>query len=82
MAGDPFTLVVALDEYGQASGDLYLDDGSSFAFAQGAYLHRRCVAAMLPTTLIAMMTMTPQGHHLITITCHNYSHLIHYVCIH
>lgn len=41
MVRDPFTLVVALDESGKAEGDLYLDDGHSFAFTKGAYLHRR-----------------------------------------
>lgn len=41
MVNDPFTLVVALDESGGAEGDLYLDDGHSFAFTQGAYLHRK-----------------------------------------
>lgn len=45
MAADPFTLVVALDESGKAEGDLYLDDGHSFAFTKGAYLHRRFVFA-------------------------------------
>lgn len=45
MANDPVTLVVALDGDGKAVGDLYLDDGRSFAFAQGHYLHRRCVLA-------------------------------------
>lgn len=43
MVADPFTLVVALDESGKAEGDLYLDDGHSFAFTKGAYLHRRYV---------------------------------------
>jgi alpha 1,3-glucosidase len=43
-AGDPFTLVVALDPTsGAATGDLYLDDGRSYAFAAGHYLHRRWV---------------------------------------
>lgn len=41
MAKDPFTLVVALDFDGRAAGDLYLDDGRSFAFARGEYAHRR-----------------------------------------
>lgn len=41
MVNDPFTLVVALDKSGYAVGDLYIDDGHSFAFAQGQYLHRR-----------------------------------------
>lgn len=36
---DPFTVVVALDDAGRAAGDLYLDDGSSFAFEKhGAFL--------------------------------------------
>ena len=33
--------VVALDADGAAEGDLYMDDGSSFAFQRGAQLHRR-----------------------------------------
>lgn len=37
---DPYTLVVALDERGTASGQLYVDDGASFAFQRGQYLHR------------------------------------------
>ncbi len=37
---DPYTLVVALDGKGQASGDLYLDDGSSFAYKRDLYAHR------------------------------------------
>jgi len=45
---DPLTLVVAVGAGagggGRAEGDLYLDDGSSFAFARrGAYAHRRFV---------------------------------------
>lgn len=39
---DPLTLVVALDAAGRgACGDLYLDDGASFAFARGAFSSRR-----------------------------------------
>ena len=37
---DPYTLLVTLDNKGQASGDLYLDDGSSFAYMRGMYAHR------------------------------------------
>lgn len=37
---DPYTLLVTLDNKGQASGDLYLDDGSSFAYRRGMYAHR------------------------------------------
>lgn len=41
MSGDPFTLVVALDAEGRAEGELYLDDGRSFAYAEGRYVVRR-----------------------------------------
>ena len=37
---DPYTLLVTLDSKGQASGDIYLDDGSSFAYKRGMYAHR------------------------------------------
>jgi len=40
-AKDPFTLIIALDKDGRAAGDLYVDDGRSFAFLKGAYLHRQ-----------------------------------------
>eukprot|EP00899_Mesostigma_viride_P016621 jgi/Mesvir1/24960/Mv16930-RA.1 len=44
MAEDPYTLVVALDSAGAARGELYLDDGSSYAFRQaGGFLHREFV---------------------------------------
>jgi len=35
---DPFTLIVALDGEGHASGDLYVDDGMSFKFAKGEFV--------------------------------------------
>jgi len=40
MARDPLTLVVALDGAGRAAGELYDDDGRSFAFRRGVCLHR------------------------------------------
>lgn len=40
MAGDPITLVIALDKAGQAWGELYVDDGRSYAFLRGAYAYR------------------------------------------
>mmetsp|Transcript_7389 Transcript_7389/g.15074 ORF Transcript_7389/g.15074 Transcript_7389/m.15074 type:complete len:893 (-) Transcript_7389:33-2711(-) len=40
MAGDPYTLVVALDAFGRASGELYEDDGLTTAHADGAFVHR------------------------------------------
>ena len=41
MRYDPFTLVVAVGKDGDAQGTLYLDDGESFDFQQGAFIHRR-----------------------------------------
>ena len=41
MARDPLTLVVALDAAGAAVGELYVDDGRSFAYRRGVFLHRR-----------------------------------------
>ena len=37
---DPYTLIVALDGNMHAEGDIYLDDGSSFAYQRGVYAHR------------------------------------------
>ncbi|TPX32725.1 hypothetical protein SmJEL517_g04192 [Synchytrium microbalum] len=44
MKRDPFTLVIALDEkasadFGEATGSLYLDDGETFAFQKGEFIH-------------------------------------------
>lgn len=41
MKFDPFTLVVVLDKDGNAQGTLYLDDGETFEYEKGAYIHRR-----------------------------------------
>lgn len=38
MKADPYTLHVALDSAGGASGELYMDDGDSEAYEQGAFL--------------------------------------------
>ncbi|KAK7316926.1 hypothetical protein RJT34_00747 [Clitoria ternatea] len=43
MKNDPFTLVIALNSSQEAEGELYIDDGSSFSFLKGAYIHRRFV---------------------------------------
>ena len=37
---DPFTLYVALNAQGNSHGDLYLDDGTTFDYAKGAFAHR------------------------------------------
>ena len=40
LQGDPYTLVIALDVSGSATGELYLDDGKSFAYERGVFAHR------------------------------------------
>ena len=40
MVSDPLTLVIALDANSAATGDLYLDDGRSYAFQRGYYTYR------------------------------------------
>ena len=42
MRWDPFTLVVVLgkEAQAQAEGELYLDDGESYEYLEGAYIHR------------------------------------------
>ncbi|ORY19326.1 glycosyl hydrolases family 31-domain-containing protein [Clohesyomyces aquaticus] len=41
MKFDPFTLVVVLDKDGNAEGTIYVDDGETFEYQQGGYIHRR-----------------------------------------
>jgi alpha 1,3-glucosidase len=41
MKWDPYTLVVVLDKDGKADGSLYVDDGETFDFESGAYIHRQ-----------------------------------------
>ncbi|KAK6339382.1 hypothetical protein TWF718_008801 [Orbilia javanica] len=41
MKYDPFTLVLVLNQRGFAMGFLYHDDGESFDYKQGAYIHRQ-----------------------------------------
>ena len=40
MRWDPYTLVVVLSKDATAEGSLYLDDGETFDFQSGAYVHR------------------------------------------
>lgn len=53
MKYDPFTLVVVLDNEGNAEGTLYLDDGSSFDYEEGAYVHRQFRYSGATSTLIS-----------------------------
>lgn len=41
MKWDPYTLVVVLDRSGKAEGELYVDDGETYEFEHGAYIHRK-----------------------------------------
>lgn len=41
MKKDPYTLMIALNLYQVSEGDLYVDDGHSFAFQKGTYLYRQ-----------------------------------------
>ncbi|KAI4163628.1 MAG: hypothetical protein LQ342_002662 [Letrouitia transgressa] len=41
MRWDPYTLVVVLGKTGAAEGELYIDDGESFEYQAGAFIHRR-----------------------------------------
>lgn len=38
MRRDPYTLYVALNENGEASGKLYTDDNESFDYREGEYI--------------------------------------------
>ncbi|KDN37171.1 hypothetical protein RSAG8_10303, partial [Rhizoctonia solani AG-8 WAC10335] len=44
MKKDPFTLLMALDNKGSAGGDLYLDDGESYAHEEGYLVWRQFFA--------------------------------------
>lgn len=41
MRFDDYTLVVAVSKTGTAEGELYVDDGDSFDYEQGQYIHRQ-----------------------------------------
>ncbi|KAK6523830.1 hypothetical protein TWF281_001798 [Arthrobotrys megalospora] len=43
MKHDPFTLVIVLNNRGNAMGFLYHDDGESFDYQQGAYINRKFI---------------------------------------
>ncbi|KAI2793897.1 Glucosidase 2 subunit alpha [Penicillium oxalicum] len=41
MRWDPYTLVITLNQKGEADGTLYVDDGETFDYERGGYIHRR-----------------------------------------
>eukprot|EP00898_Chlorokybus_atmophyticus_P004984 jgi/Chlat1/5487/Chrsp36S05435 len=41
MEKDPYTLFVALDNTASAEGEIYIDDGRSYAFRDGAFVQRK-----------------------------------------
>lgn len=47
MKHDPFTITIALDSSGTASGQLYLDDGESYSHQKGELVWREFQAAVL-----------------------------------
>ncbi|PLN80111.1 glycosyl hydrolases family 31-domain-containing protein [Aspergillus taichungensis] len=41
MKWDPYTLIVVVDSNGEAEGTLYVDDGETYDYQRGGYIHRR-----------------------------------------
>ena len=41
MRYDPYTLLITLSPNGTAEGDLYVDDGESYDYQEGAFIHRK-----------------------------------------
>jgi len=51
MKRDPFTIKVALSQTGSASGELYLDDGTSYDHREGNFVWRQFVAESAKKTI-------------------------------
>ena len=43
MFWDPFTLTIGVNDEGRAEGELYVDDGESFDFAKGYFIHKKFI---------------------------------------
>lgn len=43
MKWDPYSLVIVLDKNGNAKGTLYVDDGETYDYQKGAYVHRQFI---------------------------------------
>ncbi|KAH6583225.1 hypothetical protein BASA60_001544 [Batrachochytrium salamandrivorans] len=63
---DPYTLVVALDKNGAASGSLYVDDGHSFGFEKGEYLFSQFTfkqgKLIATSSRLASVSIAPASH--------------------
>lgn len=59
MKYDPFTLVVVIGTSGDAEGTLYLDDGESYDYEQGAYIHRKFSYSAATGVLMSEDLSTP-----------------------
>ncbi|KAM0016122.1 putative glucan 1,3-alpha-glucosidase [Helianthus debilis subsp. tardiflorus] len=58
MEDDPYTLVIAVDGSGSAEGELYIDDGKSYEFKEGAYIHRRFIFSNGKLTSVNLAPLT------------------------
>ncbi len=53
MRWDPFTLVVVLNSAGNAEGTLYVDDGETFDYQSGAFIHRSFIFDKSSASLVS-----------------------------
>eukprot|EP00124_Ichthyophonus_hoferi_P000356 Ihof_evm23s12 gene=Ihof_evmTU23s12 len=64
MTNDPYTLKVALNAKNEASGELFMDDGSTFDYQKGQYSYRQYTyqdGVLTSTSLSADGTMMPNN---------------------
>ncbi|KPA78437.1 putative alpha glucosidase II subunit [Leptomonas pyrrhocoris] len=59
---DPFTLFVALNAQGNSYGDLYCDDGTTFEYAKGSFVHRTFSFSESTLTSSSFTTDTPASN--------------------
>ncbi|KAK4490627.1 hypothetical protein RD792_001315 [Penstemon davidsonii] len=69
MENDPYTLVIALNSSNAAEGELYIDDGKSFEFQKGGYIHRRFTFSNGKLTSSNMGPTTTAGDHMFSSEC-------------
>ena len=60
MKWDPYTLVIVLDNAGNAEGTLYTDDGESFDYRDGAYVYQKFSFSSESMKLTSEAIMKPQ----------------------